>query len=59
MDMDKGICPCMGITYGDVKEAVKNGITTVEALQEKTYLGTCCGRCLEKIDAVLTEFKAS
>ena len=42
------ICQCLGITDGDIEEAVLEGARTYVALQERTKIGTVCGNCKEK-----------
>ena len=54
------ICLCKGVTEEEIIEAVKNGATTYEAVQEKTGAGTggCRGaRCKSKIVAIIEENK--
>ena len=43
MDMEKIVCNCFSITNGAIKEAVDNGATTLEEVQDATGAGTACG----------------
>ena len=56
MDMDKIVCNCYSITNGGIKEAVDNGATTLEEVQEATSAGTICGRCCDDIQNLITAF---
>ena len=58
MDMDKIVCNCYSITNGGIKEAVDNGATTLEEVQEATGAGTICGACLEDVQRLVDEFVA-
>ena len=56
MDMSKTVCYCLGITNGDIKEAIKSGATTLEEIQEKTGAGVACGACLDQIEVLVNHF---
>ena len=58
MDMDKIVCNCYSITNGGIKEAVDNGATTLEEVQEITGAGTICGACLDDVKRLVDEFVA-
>lgn len=58
MDMEKIVCNCYSITNGGIKEAVDNGATTLEEVQEVTGAGTICGACLEDVQRLIDEFVA-
>ena len=58
MDMEKIVCNCYSITNGDIKEAVDNGATTLEEVQETTGAGTACGVCLDDLQRLVDEFVA-
>ena len=36
MDRDEIVCNCMGITAGEIREAIEKGAKTVEDIQEAT-----------------------
>ena len=56
MDLNKTVCYCMNVTNGMIKEAVENGATTLEEVQEETSAGTVCGSCLENIQHLVDYF---
>ena len=39
------VCQCLGITYGEIMEAIKNGARSVEDIMDATDAGTVCGLC--------------
>ena len=49
MDRDEIVCNCMGVTAGEIQDAIEGGASTVEQVQEVTGAGTVCGGCLEEI----------
>ncbi|AOR24696.1 (2Fe-2S)-binding protein [Clostridium taeniosporum] len=53
MDMSEVICGCVGVTAQDIKDAMNNGATTLEEVQEATNAGTCCGGCVDKIEEIM------
>lgn len=57
MDLEEKVCFCGNVTVGDIKAAVEAGNTTLEAVQEATGAGTHCGRCKEKVAALVEQFK--
>ena len=58
MNMDKIVCSCLGITNGQIKDAVANGARTLEEVQDATGAGTICGACTEDIQHLVDEFVA-
>jgi NifU-like protein len=50
------ICTCLNITDRDIEQAVKDGARTWEGLQEATKIGTVCGGCKPRAEALLHEF---
>jgi NAD(P)H-nitrite reductase large subunit len=56
MDMDEIICNCMGITRGEIINAIKSkGLTTVEQVSEETQASTGCGGCAEEVEKIIKE----
>lgn len=54
MDRNETICNCMGVTRGEIIDAIKEkGLTTVEQVSEATEAGTGCGGCLDEIQTIL------
>ena len=58
MDMEKIVCNCYSITNGAIKEAVENGATTLEEVQEATNAGNACGACLDQLKQAVSTFVA-
>lgn len=58
MDMDKIVCNCYSVTNGMIKEAVENGATTLEEVQDATNAGTVCGACIDDIQHLVEQFVA-
>lgn len=56
MNLDKIVCECMSVTNGMVKEAVENGATTLEEVQEITDAATCCGACTDDVQHLVDYF---
>ena len=56
MNLDKIVCDCMGVTSGMIKEAVDNGATTLEEVQEATGAGGACGACVDDIQRLVDYF---
>ncbi len=50
------VCKCMNVTDKDIEKAVIEGARDMEALQERTKLGTVCGNCKEKAAELLHEY---
>lgn len=51
------ICYCKGVTLGKVLAAIENGATTLVEVIDTTGAGTGCGRCLDRIEAIIEEKK--
>ena len=56
MNLDKIICDCLSVTSGMIKEAVENGSSTLEEVQEATGAGTACGVCIDDIQHLIDYF---
>ena len=55
-DNDLLICNCMGVTRGEIIDAIKTkDLVTVEEVKDETEAGTGCGSCIEDIEAILKE----
>lgn len=53
------VCGCHNVTLEDVKKEIKNGVTTFEALQEKTKIGTDCAPCREQTEKLFNHLYES
>lgn len=51
------ICNCMGVTDEEIENAILEGARTYTELQERTKLGTVCGKCKPKVLELLEEYK--
>lgn len=49
MNLDKIVCQCMGVTNGNIKDAIDNGESTMEEVQDITAAATCCGACADDV----------
>lgn len=49
------ICECIGVSDQDIMAAVKDGARTWAELQQKTKIGTGCGKCKARALEVLNE----
>ncbi|MGZ2368159.1 (2Fe-2S)-binding protein [Ancylomarina sp. YFZ004] len=47
------ICHCKQVSYGDIRRAMVGGARTVEDIQEITGAGTECGNCIGDIKKIL------
>ena len=48
-DRGRIVCACMGVGLNEITNAVRNGVTTVEAIGAATKAGTNCGSCRSEI----------
>ena len=55
MDRDEIVCNCMGVTAGEIQDAIEAGARTVEEIQENTGAGTVCGGCIDEIRQILEQ----
>ncbi|MCW2279172.1 (2Fe-2S)-binding protein [Heliophilum fasciatum] len=55
MDPNEVVCPCMGITYNDLKNAVENGAKSFEEVQEVTEVSTVCDQCEDDVKSIVTQ----
>mgnify|MGYP001027172325 FL=1 len=58
MNLDEVICFCQSVTSGMIKDAVDNGATTLEEVQERTGAGTVCGSCIANVQRLVEQFVA-
>lgn len=55
MNRDEVLCSCFRVTAGDVMDAIEEGATTLEDIQDKTGLGTACGVCLDEYEDTIQD----
>ncbi len=49
MKKGKVICPCRGVTKGDIRRAVAKGASSVKEVRRITGAGTACGKCRKRV----------
>lgn len=55
-DNKEEICHCMGVTRGEIIDAIKSKkLKTVEDVGKETSAGTGCGGCQDDIQSILDE----
>lgn len=50
---DEYICLCNAIKRSEIEKAVRDGIDSIEGIQEKLDAGTNCGACLCDIRSII------
>ena len=55
MSDDDLICICMTVSRGEIKDAIRNGNQTIDALKSHLYCCTGCGTCEARVKALLEE----
>ncbi len=56
MDKDKVVCYCQNVTNGMIQDAVMDGASTLEEVQEATGAGTVCGACVDNVQHLIDQF---
>ena len=56
MNLDEVVCNCLNITNGMIKDAVDDGASTLEEVQEATSVGTVCGVCIDDVQNLIDQF---
>lgn len=51
----KVICSCMSVTEFEIKQAIKNGAPSVDALKDRLKVAVTCGSCLEEVKELFAE----
>ena len=54
----KIVCECLGITDEDIRMEVLEGVKDFHTLQERTKVGTGCGKCIANVKNILDDFVA-
>jgi len=57
MNKNKEACHCRNVTYGMIEEAIKNGASTLEEVQNATGVGKGCGQCKEFLEYLIRDIK--
>jgi NAD(P)H-nitrite reductase large subunit len=49
------ICFCHGVTEEEIRQSIRNGAHTVEAVQAATQASTGCGGCFSEVERILAD----
>ena len=55
MKREKIACNCKNITYGMIEDAIANGASSYEEVEELLKFGTGCGQCKEFIHFLIRD----
>ena len=55
MKRDKMACTCREVSYGMIEDAIRQGATSYEEVEERLRFGRGCGGCREFIRAFVRE----
>lgn len=47
-DSDYEVCECLGVTLGEIEQAIKSGCKSIECITDETDAGTVCGLCVSR-----------
>ncbi len=50
------VCVCNAVSDKAIKQAVKQGHESLEAIQRELAVGTCCGRCKTFAQEVIRQY---
>lgn len=53
MNKEEVLCNCFRVTVGDIEDAIRDGATSIEDIQDMTSFGTACGVCLDEHEETL------
>ena len=56
MKREKIACNCKNITYGMIEDAIKNGASSYEEVEQILKFGTVCGKCKEFIHYLVRNY---
>ena len=54
-DASPRVCTCFEVSEASIREAVRGGVRTVEALGEQLRCGTNCGSCIPELGRIIEE----
>ena len=49
------VCVCKAVSDRHLGQLVRSGVDSVEELQLETGCGTCCGKCLPQVEAMVAQ----
>lgn len=58
MENSDVICACLNLTVEDIKNAIKDGASSFEEIQNATELGSVCGACIDDARKTVEELLA-
>ncbi len=47
------VCICYGISDQQIRQSIDEGASNRQAIGEALGAGTCCGKCVDQIDALI------
>ena len=47
------VCTCMGVMASELEQAIADGVTTYEELQDMFGVGTGCSSCVPEVEEML------
>ena len=53
------VCTCMYVMYSDILNALAEGTTTFDAVQERFLVGTGCSSCVEEVHEIIKKWTAT
>ena len=53
------VCICHAVTEHDIEVAIDEGACSIELLQERLHISTCCGACREVTEIILDQKTAA
>ncbi len=53
---DRIVCKCLDVSENDIKMEVLEGVKDFETLQERTKVGTGCGKCIPEVKELLKKY---
>lgn len=51
-DSNKAICRCRNVYFEDIENAIKEGASSFEEVQQKTKVAGGCGRCIKQAQEI-------
>jgi len=55
-EKDRIVCNCLDVSENDIKMEVLEGVKDFNTLQERTKIGTGCGKCIEEAKKILKQY---
>ena len=55
LETDVFVCICTGVTDTEIKQSIADGCRDMASLQAELEVATCCGRCGDMCEKLLSE----